>query len=106
MRNWKIDVVARWARRVLPLIVVVLSATLPLAAQAAQAGQPLPDGFVPMSELTTREVLPATPLVFYAYAFVWVALLGYIFVLWRKLGRVEADLEAIRRRLSQQGGGR
>jgi hypothetical protein len=74
---------------------------------AAQTVPPAtPEGFVPMSEIANREVLPATPLVFYAYAFVWLALIGYVFVLWRKLGRVEADLEAIRRRLGQNGSAR
>lgn len=105
MRNWKTDGVRRWGRRLLPLLALLVVIGAP--SVGAQAVQPTtPEGFVPMSEIANREVLPATPLVFYAYAFVWVALLGYVFVLWRKLGRVEADLEAIRRRLAQNGGGR
>ena len=39
-----------------------------------------------------REQLPATPLVFAAYAFVWLALLAYIFFLWQRLRRAERDV--------------
>ena len=52
------------------------------------------EGFVKASELPT-EVLPATPLVLIAYAFVWVALVGYVFGLWRKLARVERELQQV-----------
>ena len=38
------------------------------------------------------ESLPATPLVFIAYGFVWVVVFLYITTLWRKLGRVEREL--------------
>jgi CcmD family protein len=64
------------------------------------------DGFVPMSETAPREVLPATPLVFYAYAFVWLALIAYVFSIWRRMARVEQDLAAVQRRLQDGTGGR
>jgi CcmD family protein len=54
--------------------------------------------FIPGSELPT-EVLPATPFVFIAYAFVWVALIGYLFGLWRKLTRVERELAQVATRV-------
>jgi CcmD family protein len=44
-------------------------------------------------------VLPATPFVFIAYAFVWVALIGYLFGLWRKLTRVERELAQVASRV-------
>ena len=47
--------------------------------------------FVPAKDLPT-EVLPATPFVFFAYAFVWVVLIGYVFGLWQKLRKVEREL--------------
>lgn len=75
-----------------------LCATALLAPLAAQQ-PPAPEGFVPMSEVTNREVLPATPLVFYAYGFVWVALMGYLWSIWRRMARVEQDLDAVRRRI-------
>ena len=64
------------------------------------------EGFVPMSEAAPREELPATPLVFYAYAFVWLALIGYVFLMWRRMARVEQDLAAVQRRLQDGTGGR
>jgi CcmD family protein len=39
-----------------------------------------------------QEKLPGTPLVFAAYAFVWVALVAYVWLLWRRIGRVEREL--------------
>jgi CcmD family protein len=56
------------------------------------------DTFVKASEVPT-EVLPGTPFVFIAYAFVWVALLGYLFGLWRKLNRVERELAQVTSRV-------
>jgi CcmD family protein len=52
------------------------------------------EGFVKASEVPT-EVLPATPFVFIAYAFVWVALIGYLFGLWRRVSRVERELAQV-----------
>lgn len=72
----------------------------PAAPTAAQ------DGFVPMSELAPREMLPATPLVFYAYSFVWLALIVYVFTIWRRMARVEQDLADVQRRLKEGQGGR
>ena len=52
---------------------------------------------MPVSKLPAVEQLPAAPLVIGAYAFVWVALLVYVLVLWRRLGSVERELAALRR---------
>jgi CcmD family protein len=48
---------------------------------------------------TGQETLPAAPLVFVAYAFVWTLLLGYVFLLWRKLGRVEREIAEVNARI-------
>ena len=56
------------------------------------------EGFVKASDVPT-EVLPATPFVFVAYAFVWVLLIGYLFGLWRKLTRVERELAQVNSRM-------
>lgn len=76
------------------------------AVAFAQTAQPPVGEFVPMSSLAPREVLPATPLVFYAYAFVWLALLGYVFSIWRRMSKVEQDLAEVQRRLQGGTGGR
>jgi CcmD family protein len=60
-------------------------------------------GFVPVKPGETgQETLPATPLVFVAYAFVWIALLGYVFLLWRRLGRVERELSEVNAKLRSE----
>ena len=90
--------------------VLLLAAGLSVSVIAQTQPPPTPpaamDDFVPMSETAPREVLPATPLVFYAYAFVWLALIGYVFSMWRRMARVEQDLAAVRRRLPDGTGGR
>ena len=90
-------------------IILVAAATLNVMAQTQAPPTPTPaalEGFVPMSEAAPREVLPATPLVFYAYAFVWVALITYVFSIWRRMTRVEQDLAAVQRRLQESSGRR
>lgn len=88
----------KWIAAVVMCVAAVL---VPLAAQQPPVAV---DGFVPMSELANREVLPATPLVFYAYGFVWVALMTYLWMMWRRMGKVEQDLESVRQRLADRGG--
>ena len=60
-------------------------------AGSAQARQPPapPDGFVPASSLPSQEQLPAAPLVIGAYAVAWVAVFGYLWSIWQRVGRVE-----------------
>ena len=54
------------------------------------------DGFVPVTDLPPEEQLPAAPLVLTAYAIIWVAVLGYVGLLWRRLGAVQKDLDALK----------
>jgi CcmD family protein len=49
--------------------------------------------FQPATQL--GEQLPATPLVFYAYAFCWLALLAYVFVLWQRLRRAQREIDEV-----------
>jgi len=59
-----------------------------------------PDGFVPAGDLLAREQLPAAPLVIGAYAVAWVAVFGYLWSIWQRLGRVERDLAEVSRRIA------
>jgi len=70
-------------------------------AGSAQARQPPapPDGFVPASSLPSQEQLPAAPLVIGAYAVAWVAVFGYLWSIWQRVGRVERELADVSRRL-------
>jgi CcmD family protein len=81
-------------RVVLALAVVSGSAAPAVAAQPPPAPQ---DEYLPLSEIPPEEQLPAQPLVFGAYAFIWVAVLVYVLLLWRRLGAVQQDLDALKR---------
>ena len=69
-----------------------------VSAQPAPAAPPpaATDGFVPVTDLPPAEQLPAAPLVLGAYAFIWVAVLVYVALLWRRLGAVQKDLDALK----------
>jgi len=82
-------------RRIAPAVLILLAVTTIVAAQS-----PAQDGFVPVTgNEADVEKLPAAPLVFAAYAFVWVAMIGYVFSLWRRLVRVERELTDVTARL-------
>ena len=85
----------RWACGALATVVTVglhLAHALPALAQE----------FVKVED-GSREQLPATPFVAAAYGFIWVALLLYLVVVARGLGRVQAELQDLRRRLERTG---
>jgi CcmD family protein len=50
--------------------------------------------FVDLAKAPPPEFSPA-PLLYGAYGFVWAALVAYVFVLWRRLGRVERELRDV-----------
>ena len=83
-------------------LVLALTATSGIWATAAQPATPpssappaATDGFVPVGDLAAAEQLPAAPLVLGAYAFMWVAVLVYVALLWRRLAAVQKDLDAL-----------
>jgi CcmD family protein len=77
------------------LVAILLGAVVRLGAQ-----QP-PSGFVPMNELPPSEQLPAAPLLITAYAFVWIAVMLYVWSVWRRLVRVEGELTALEQRVKK-----
>ena len=94
---------SRW-RVVLLWIVLVagLASAVPLAAQQQPPRRPAQDEFVPIDELPPQEQLPAAPLLIAAYSVAWVAVAGYLFSIWRRMGRVEHELAEIGRRVQQR----
>jgi CcmD family protein len=48
--------------------------------------------------LPPEEQLPAARLLIAAYGFVWVALMAYVWSIWRRLTRVERELTHVARR--------
>ena len=80
----------------LALVGVMLGLTVWAQEPASQ------DGFVPAGPGDlNQEQLPAAPLVFVAYGFVWVVFVFYLFTLWRRMQRMEADLKDLSSRLSR-----
>jgi CcmD family protein len=84
------------------VLLFVLLVLLPGAVLWAQ--QPAPPAaaqgdFVPVSSIPQAEQLPAAPLVIAAYAFVWVALLTYVWSLWKRLTKLERELADLQRRV-------
>jgi CcmD family protein len=78
-------------------LLIIVSALLVPAWSGAQP-TPSPDEFVPMSEVPVEEQIPAINLVAAAYAFVWLALFGYVWSVGRRLGQAEADLARLERK--------
>jgi len=76
-----------------------------LFASSAFAQQPIggQGGFVPVGPGAVVEQLPAAPLLISAYAFVWIALMVYLWSIWRRLGKLEADMQALAERQSRPG---
>jgi len=88
------------------LVTVVVLLVLAVGA-LAMAGQPpatpaAQEGFVPVNSLPQAEQLPAAPLLIAAYAFVWVALMMYVWFLWRRMTRVERELAELNRRVQRR----
>jgi len=57
--------------------------------------------YVPANPSTATEQLPAANLLIPAYAFVWVAAMVYVWTIWRRLNKVEADLHALERKATR-----
>jgi CcmD family protein len=71
-----------------------------MAAESVLAFQP-PAGqeeFVPVNQLPPTEQLPGGVFVVIAYGFIWVALMVYLWSVWRRLARVEEELRTLRHR--------
>jgi CcmD family protein len=73
-----------------------------LSAQEQPPRRPAQDEFVPIDQLPPQEQLPAAPLLVAAYSVVWVLVAGYLFSIWRRVGRVERELAEVSQRVQQQ----
>lgn len=81
---------------VLTMSVGIRATSVQPATPPAATPPPATDGFVPVTDLPLEEQLPAAPLVLSAYAIIWVAVLIYVALLWRRLGAVQRDLDALK----------
>jgi hypothetical protein len=62
--------------------------------------QQVPDGFVPVTGAPITEQIPAAPLVMTTYAFFLLLMLFYLWTIWRRIGKVEGEMQALERRQS------
>ena len=70
--------------------------SLALAAAPVIASQPTAQSeFVPVLPGTGTEQLPAAPLLVTAYAFIWLAVIVYLWTIWRRLNTVETEMRAL-----------
>lgn len=75
---------------------------LPATAAAQPPSQPQ-GGFVPIDQLPAPESFPAAPLVIAAYAVAWLVIFFYVWSVWRRLDRVEAELTDALKRSEPRG---
>jgi CcmD family protein len=97
------------AARVLVLCLVLGSAAPSIQAQQPPRTTAAQDGFVPVDTLPPGDTLPAAPLLVAAYAVAWLAIMLYLWSVWRRLSRVESELAALGRRVAEperRGGAR
>jgi CcmD family protein len=55
------------------------------------------DEFVPVADADVEQ-LPAAPLVMTAYAVAWIVIFLYLWSIWRRLSRVEREIDELSRR--------
>ena len=88
-----------WRGFALTCLLLAAAPSAPLDAQGQPPKRPAEDEFVPIDQLPPNEQLPAAPLLIAAYSVVWVGVAGYLFSIWRRMGRVEQDIAVVRRRV-------
>jgi CcmD family protein len=71
-----------------------------LAAQQ-QPPKPAQDEFLPVDQLPPGDQLPAARFLIIAYSVAWVLVAGYLFSIWKRLGRVEHEIADVTRRVQQ-----
>jgi hypothetical protein len=101
---------ARCVKRVgiVPVIEIVLTAVFcfmllaPAVLAAVQQAPPGQSEYVPIKDLPPTDQMPAGPLLVAAYGFAWIAAMFYLWTIWRRLSKVEAEMRV----LSQKTSGR
>ena len=87
--------------RVVLLGMLVIGPCAVTTVHGQQPRKPAEDEFVPIDQLPPGEQLPAAPLLITAYSVVWILVAGYLFSIWKRLGRVEREIADVSRRLAQ-----
>ena len=69
---------------------------------ALQQQPTIPEGFEPVTGAPLSEQIPAAPLVIAAYAFFLLLMVFYIWTIWRRVGKVETEMQALERRQGEK----
>ena len=89
------------AKRLLSLLfVAAVSAT---AVFAQQPQQPARDQYLPIDQLPPGEQMPSAPFVIAAYGAIWILAMFYLWTIWRRIGKLEDDMQALARRQKDAG---
>jgi CcmD family protein len=83
-------------KRICLALVVAFATSVVLVAQEPQSE------FKPVTEVPASEQLPSAPLVIAAYAFVWLAFVAYVWIMWRKLTKMEQELSSMSAQLARK----
>jgi CcmD family protein len=83
-------------KRICLALVVAFATSMVLVAQEPQSE------FKPVTEVPASEQLPSAPLVIAAYAFVWLAFVAYVWIMWRKLAKMEQELSSMSAQLARK----
>jgi CcmD family protein len=81
-------------------VLIAVVCVIGFAAVGSGAAQPSQDQFEPVKSLPQQEQLPAAPLLVAAYAFVWAVLLVYVWTIWRRLMKVEREIQQLSSRVA------
>jgi CcmD family protein len=87
--------------RIVVVAMLVIGPSGVTAVHGQQPQKPAADEFLPIDQLPPGEQLPAAPLLIAAYSVVWLLVAGYLFSIWKRLGRVEREIAEVSRRLPQ-----
>lgn len=80
---------------VLSMMVLPVTHAVLMAQSGAATGA---GGFQSADSLPAQDQIAAMPLLIAAYAFVLVALMVYVWLLWRRLSKVEGEMHALAKR--------
>ena len=81
-------------------LLIALTSFVLLAAPAFALQPPKGQGeFVPVDAVPLADQLPAAPLLITAYAFVWIAVMVYVWTIWRRMNKVEDEMRTLAQKL-------
>lgn len=81
------------------LVIALTSFVLISAPAFARQPPPGQSEFVPVDSVPLSDQLPAAPLLVTAYAFVWIAVTFYLWTIWRRLNKVEDEMNALAQKM-------